>query len=77
MEFRPWAWVYFSSFVVVAVFVVVNLSIAVVIDNLETVKGELEAHPADDPAAAVRAQLAELRQRLDAFEAALDGERCG
>jgi voltage-gated sodium channel len=37
---NPWAWVYFSSFVFVAVFVVVNLFIAVVINNLESVKHE-------------------------------------
>src|SRR5688572_22149587 len=35
-----WAWIYFSSFVFVAVFVVVNLFIAVVINNLESVKHE-------------------------------------
>jgi voltage-gated sodium channel len=40
IEARPWAWIYFSSFVFVAVFVVVNLFIAVVINNLESVKHE-------------------------------------
>jgi voltage-gated sodium channel len=38
LETHPWAWVYFSSFVFVAVFVVVNLFIAVVLNNLESVK---------------------------------------
>ena len=36
----PLAWMYFSSFVLLAVFVVVNLFIAVVINNLESVKHE-------------------------------------
>ena len=40
LERFPWAWIYFSSFVLVAVFVVVNLFIAVVINNLESVKHE-------------------------------------
>jgi voltage-gated sodium channel len=40
LETHPWAWMYFSSFVFVAVFVVVNLFIAVVINNLESVKHE-------------------------------------
>ena len=40
---HPWAWIYFSSFVFVAVFVVVNLFIAVVINNLESVKHEQQA----------------------------------
>jgi hypothetical protein len=35
--------VYFASFVLVAVFVVVNLFIAVVLNNLESVKLELQA----------------------------------
>jgi voltage-gated sodium channel len=37
---NSWAWVYFCSFVFVAVFVVVNLFIAVVLNNLESVKHE-------------------------------------
>lgn len=35
MEERPWAWVYFVSFVVLGTFVVVNLFIAVVVNNLD------------------------------------------
>ncbi len=37
---HPLAWIYFASFVFVGVFVVVNLFIAVVINNLETAKAE-------------------------------------
>ena len=40
LDAYPLAWIYFSSFVFVAVFVVVNLFIAVVINNLESVKHE-------------------------------------
>ncbi len=40
MEFNPFAWVYFVSFVIVGTFVVVNLFIAVVINNLERAKEE-------------------------------------
>jgi voltage-gated sodium channel len=40
---HPWAWAYFASFVLLAVFVVVNLFIAVVINNLETAKLEQQA----------------------------------
>lgn len=39
-EATPWAWVYYVSFIVVAVFVVINLFIAVVINNLEKVRQE-------------------------------------
>jgi voltage-gated sodium channel len=39
---RPLAWLYFISFIVVAVFVVVNLFIAVVLNNLQNVQEELK-----------------------------------
>jgi voltage-gated sodium channel len=40
MEDHPLAWIYFVSFVLVGTFVVLNLFIAVVINNLETSKLE-------------------------------------
>ena len=47
---NPLAWIYYASFIVIAVFVVVNLFIAVVINNLEAAKKEHPAVPdAKDP----------------------------
>jgi voltage-gated sodium channel len=44
MESQPWSWVYFVSFVVMGTFVIINLFIAVVLNNLEQAKAEqLEA----------------------------------
>lgn len=65
MEVKPFAWVYFVSFVVIGTFVVINLFIAVVINNLEETKHhELEAM-AEAPS---REQLlTELRSTLDAL----------
>ncbi len=40
MEFHPLAWVYFVSFVILGTFVVINLFIAVVINNLDEAKAE-------------------------------------
>ncbi len=40
MELTPFAWAYFVSFVVVGTFVVINLFIAVVLNNLEQAKVE-------------------------------------
>ena len=40
MELHPMAWVYFVSFVVLGTFVVINLFIAVVINNLDEAKQE-------------------------------------
>jgi len=45
-----WAWVYYTTFVVLAVFVVINLFIAIVINNLEAAKVEERAgHPGCPP----------------------------
>ncbi len=40
MEFHPMSWLYFVSFVVLGTFVVINLFIAVVINNLDEAKAE-------------------------------------
>ncbi|CAM3540706.1 ion transporter [Parendozoicomonas haliclonae] len=40
MEVYPWAWVYYVSFVVCGTFVVINLFIAVVLNNLDEAKAE-------------------------------------
>ena len=74
LEVQPWAWLYFSSFVFVAVFVVVNLFIAVVINNLESVKHEQQIDSDRESAhrslleaiETVRERLEDLEQRLRA-----------
>jgi voltage-gated sodium channel len=65
-----WAWVYYVSFVVLAVFVVINLFIAIVINNLEAAKVEESAGHRGEPAHAA-ARIAELRELLTEVEAAL------
>ena len=75
LDAYPLAWFYFSSFVFVAVFVVVNLFIAVVINNLETVKHEqqVDADRAGsypgllEAIEVVRQRLEELEERLRAI----------
>jgi len=49
MELSPYAWIYFVSFVIMGTFVIINLFIAVVLNNLEQAKAE---------------RLAEMRQPL-------------
>jgi len=71
----PWAWVYYLSFIVVAVFVVINLFIAVVINNLEKVRQE-ESDPSD--AAGGKDAAAELRRlssRIEELHAMLRSTR--
>ncbi len=66
---HPWAWVYFASFVFIGVFVVVNLFIAVVINNLEAAKAEHQSE-ADrrGPHQDVLEAIGDLHERLDLLE---------
>jgi voltage-gated sodium channel len=69
LDALPLAWIYFMSFIFIAVFVVVNLFIAVVINNLESAK--VEQQVAEDrrrPHHGALEALEEIRQRLDQVE---------
>ncbi len=69
-----WAWMYFVSFVVVGTFVVINLFIAVVLNNLDEAKQErlreMQVAPTRDELLAeldrTQEALGRLRDRLDA-----------
>jgi voltage-gated sodium channel len=73
MEMHPLSWIYFVSFVVVGTFVVINLFIAVVLNNLEEAKKDqlatLQAPPSKDEILeelrATQAALARLQEKLD------------
>jgi voltage-gated sodium channel len=67
-----WAPLFFASFIIVAVFVVINLFIAVVTNNLDVVRREENLREGDgltDPG--LPALLRELKQRLDEAERTL------
>lgn len=69
---RPWAWVFFASFIVVAVFVVINLFIAVVINNLEKAREkEQQIADASSPEHEMLARVAALRRELEELDAVL------
>ena len=73
MELHPWAWVYFVSFVVVGTFVVINMFIAVIINNLDQAKAErmreLDRPPSREELMEdlryTQAALQRLEERLD------------
>ncbi|MEM9624219.1 MAG: ion transporter [Pseudomonadota bacterium] len=73
MAVEPWAWTYFVSFVVLGTFVVVNLFIAVVINNLDEAKTErmrdLTTAPTRDE---ILRELRETQQALAAVQAKLE-----
>ena len=65
----PLAWIYFASFVFIAVFVVVNLFIAVVLNNLEAAKVELQAgEDRQSPQHALLQAIEETKTRLEDLE---------
>ena len=66
----PMAWLYFATYVLLAVFIVVNLFIAVILNNLENVKAEHAAESLEggDDGQLLR-QIEDLRQHLGDLEA--------
>jgi len=64
-EVTPWAWLYYLSFIVIAVFVVINLFIAVVINNLEKVRSEESAGNEGEPGGDVASELQRLAAKVD------------
>lgn len=62
----PWAWVFYLSFIIIAVFVVINLFIAVVINNLEKARrDELDESPTEaSSSGATRSELQSLTGEL-------------
>ncbi len=62
----PFAWIFYASVIVVAVFVVINLFLAVVINNIEAAKADVASNaPAGERArraAALREQAGELER---------------
>ena len=68
MDLHPLAWVYFVSFVVVGTFVIINLFIAVVLNNLEASKRQqLEQQPPSRQE--LLRELRELRESATRLEA--------
>lgn len=66
---KPWAWLFFSSFIILGVFVVVNLFIAVVINNLEKAKADEQAEAdRQRPGGAILERLERLKADIDEIE---------
>ena len=75
MEARPWAWVYFVSFVVIGTFVVINMFIAIIINNLDEAKAE-RMRELDRPASReeLLRELRAAREALQRLERRLNDE---
>ncbi len=74
MDTYPWAWVYFTSFIIIGTFVVINMFIAIIVNSLDEAKSDAlralrEPSTADDLLREIRetqAALQRLQERLDA-----------
>ena len=78
IEERPWGWLYFASYIVINVFVVVNLFIAVVLNNLETERRMAERAEADrHPDAELLEDIARMRETIDMLELRLKKRAAG
>ena len=73
MAVKPWAWIYFVSFVILGTFVVVNLFIAVVINNLDEAKAERLAELTTPPTRdEILNELRQTQQALAQVQAKLE-----
>jgi voltage-gated sodium channel len=69
LKVYPWAWIFYISYVVIAVFVVVNLFVAVVLNNLENAKDEEKAEvDATHPQADLLARIAQMKSDLKCWK---------
>jgi voltage-gated sodium channel len=73
LKAHPWSWIYFVSFVLLGTFVMLNLFIAVVINNLEASKAaELEALASPATHDEVLKELERTRDALSALQRRLE-----
>ena len=71
MELYPYAWIFFVSFVVVAAFIVINMFIAVVINNLHKAQQESEIVQGENLHGEILYELVQSRKTLERVEKAL------
>ena len=73
IEAQPWSWLYFVSFILIGTFVMLNLFIAVVINNLEASKAaELEALAKPVTHDEILRELERTREALTQFQLKLE-----
>lgn len=67
-EGHPFVWFFYGSYIVIAVFVVINLFIAVVLNNLEKAKSEQALEEDSHPARPLLERLSRIREEIDEIE---------
>ncbi len=69
MELHPMSWLFFVSFVMLAAVIMINLVIAVVINNLADARLEVTAADGEETLRAIREEAASARNALERIEA--------
>ncbi len=69
MELHPMAWLFFVSFVMLAAVIMINLVIAVVINNLQDARLEVSVPGGEDTLRTIREEAASARDALHRIEA--------
>ena len=77
MELHPMSWIFFVSFVLVAAVVMINLVIAVVINNLQDARIEVAYTEGEETLRAIREEAAAARDALARLEARVERLRDG
>ena len=75
MQVFPLAWLFFISFVVVAAFIVINMFIAVVINNLQKAQRGAEISSKDNLTGEILYEMQDIRQSLERVERAMESEK--
>ena len=68
MELHPMSWLYFVSFVMLAAVIMINLVIAVVINNLHDARFEVSVAEGEDTLRAIRKEAVSARDALERIE---------
>ena len=68
MELHPMAWLFFVSFVMLAAVIMINLVIAVVINNLQDARLEVSPAGGEDTLRTIREEAASARDALHRIE---------
>ena len=72
MELHPMSWIFFVSFVLVAAVVMINLVIAVVINNLHDARLEVSFTEGEETLRAIREEAEEARDALQRIQAQVE-----
>ena len=61
MEYHPYAWIYFTSFVIFAAYILANLVVGIVVDSLNDIRDKEELDKSDE----MSRELTKLEKQIE------------